>query len=772
MIENKTMRMVRNFEAALIPKDMMCNQDCWSKYETFQRSQIGPKGPLQSECMLLQQKAVVHVAAATKTHGSAVHSTLSTFSITMTDSIELSELGGSLMKRRSHATPESSQEFLNLEYEGDPSSSSPSSLNEDQPFQWKRPQLWKNKLSHFFVRMWQGPEVPMDFPPRPIESLRWLEEIPSKFRKRTTFSTRSTMLAIYLAIWLFLWVRTVFPYISQVPMVAGSDAQVISLTCDQADSFWKGKNSACGLNAESCPSVDTKKDVFIRCPALCDRGSWLYSLRAVGDQVVKYRGYFVGGGRVKNSGDTLSIPYRADSFPCGAAVHSGVISPIFGGCARLSYSSGSQDSFKATQGYYGVSDSINFDSVFPYSYFFKDLSTSVSHCYDPRFPLLLLNILMGIPVVFLASGVTFFWVISIVGFWTISLATDPPVLVDPYESETLYQLISVCLERFLPTCFILYFLWSVSVKRTFESVDSYMKLGTYDPEVQAAQTESANNFSVVTRLLLWYPLFWLGVLNNVTFDRLPVDRLTWHDLQVQPGALMTVMIVSLILIFCVVAQAYYVWLLGRFWKLLLVYGLIFGFLFLIANIPGLTLRIHHYIFGLVFIPGCGTRGRTAYAFQGILLGLFLSGVARWGYASIAETNISLLRGEPVGNLTPPEFFNIDSGTIYWREPDMSDASKVLLDELSDYTEVSILINDIEKFKGKNVGSLDFKQLFTDDKDFKHMLDSPENGAHEDTKVYLRIAKYSPQKKKYGDYSSASVLRLPSFNLTIGDLGLT
>ena len=34
---------------------------------------------------------------------------------------------------------------------------------------------------------------------------------------------------------------------------------------------------------------------------------------------------------------------------------------------------------------------------------------------------------------------------------------------------------------------------------------------------------------------------------------------------------------------------------------------------------------------MLLIPGCATRGRTALMFQGILLGLFLSGAARWGW---------------------------------------------------------------------------------------------------------------------------------------------
>ena len=58
----------------------------------------------------------------------------------------------------------------------------------------------------------------------------------------------------------------------------------------------------------------------------------------------------------------ITNPYRADSYPCGAGVHAGVISPFWGGCARMSYESGEQSYFKASKGYYGVSDSIEFSS--------------------------------------------------------------------------------------------------------------------------------------------------------------------------------------------------------------------------------------------------------------------------------------------------------------------------------------------------------------------------------------------------------------------------
>ena len=691
----------------------------------------------------------------------------------MTDLIELSELGGSLMKRRSHSTQDS---LLDAPHDGleNMDADAQSSLGTLTSPRWQSTALRKEKIKRFFIVAWEGPIHPIDNPPKPIGCLLWLESLPLVFRQKTTASARRIMLGIYLLIWLAVWTRIQLPYLSQPPEVSGLDTEVISLTCEQSDMFWKGKNAACGLNAENCPSLDTKEDIFIRCPALCDRGSWLYSLRAIGDQVVKYRGYFVGGGETAGNEERLSHPYRADSFPCGAAVHSGIVSPFFGGCARISYSSGAQTYFKDTKGHYGVSDSIKFDTFFPYSFFFKGLSAKVTQCYDPRFPILLLNIFMGMPIVFFGSGVTFFWIMSIVGYWTIAFATDPPVLVDPHDKETFFQLISVGLERFLPTAFVLHFLWVVSVKQTFGSLHDYVKLRISEDEERGPRGENSSNYSTVTRLILWYPFFWLGVLNNVTFDRLPVDRLTWHDLQVQPGALLTVLIVALVLVFCIIAQAYYVWLLGRFWKLILVYGVMFMSLILIANIPGLTLRIHHYIFGLMFIPGCATRGRTAYAFQGILLGFFLSGVSRWGYASIAETDISLLRGEPIGKLKPPEIFSVNAGVVYWNEPSFPDDSDMPSRLLEDYSDISVLINDIERYRGKNIGSLNITQLIENNTDLgdlvRKSMEFLAPGA--EIPLYLRIAKYSPQKKSLGDYSSASTLLLPSYNLTIGELGIT
>lgn len=620
-----------------------------------------------------------------------------------------------------------------------------------------------SKWSKYLNLIWRGPEIPRDPPIPPLRRFPYLESLPLRFQALVARGTRIACLFVYLSLWLLLWARLVLPYLTQPPSGDGR-TEIYLLTCDGAYDFWRGKNAACGMFAKDCPASSLPSDVIIRCPALCDRGSWLYSSRAVGESIVKYRGYFIGGGAMeKSDAGVLSRPYRADSFPCGAAVHLGVVSPFFGGCARVSYESGSQKTFPSTSGFYGVSPSINFASFFPKSFVFKSIGEQISRCYDPRLPVLLLNLILGVPVVFLALSSVFFWVMSTVGFWTIVSATDPPVLVEPNDPETFYWLISVGLERFLPTCFVLYFLWLVSVKHTFSRDESYSELPQHDAE----QMESlpfglfGSPTSFLARLYLWYPSFWLGVLNNVTFDRLPVDRMTWHDIRTQPGALLVFLTLGPVVFCCIFLQAYHVWLLGRFKTLLPIYVGMLCVLVGLANIPGLSLRIHHYVVGLLLIPGCLTRGRPAYFFQGILLGLFLSGVARWGFASIAETDFSLLRGEPLGKILAPQDLTFGRHLLTWQKSQSSD----------DFTDVSLLVNDIEYYRGPDYGLLNMTLIIEESTDLRR-FGTGMSSNDEPVPIYLRLARFSPTKKKLSDYTRAAILYLPTYDFKPPPPGIT
>lgn len=629
----------------------------------------------------------------------------------------------------------------------------------------------KGKLKQFFYKLWNGPTVPEDNPPRRIQVFLKMEEFPERFNKGISKALRITGLILYLSLWFLVCYRILLPYMTIPPGMSNNpDVTVIPLSCQSQSHFWRGKNAACGLNGELCPSFDgDKKEIIFRCPALCDRSSWTYSLIPIGDQRIKYRGYFVGGGEDPDShAEILTKPYRADSYPCGAAVHAGVVSPFFGGCARISYSNNGELYFPSASGHYGVGESIPFLSFFQSSYFFKKLvsgagsSGGFSHCYDPRLLVLVINIILGLPIVYLASGATMFWIINFVGFWTICLATDPPYTVNASDHDSFANLLSIGLERFLPSSFILYVLWHSSTKRT---------LSDPPPDIDAKP-------SPLSRLILWYPLFWLGVLNNITFDRLPVDRLTILDLKEQAGALIAVTSIITTIGTCAIIQAYKIWLSGRFRKYLVIYvSFILGLVFL-GQLPGLTLRIHHYILAMLLIPGCATRGRTALAFQGILLGLFLSGSSRWGLASIAETVDSLKRDDPRGKILPPEFtgFNVTSGILNWKFADDSSMSSIEKTINSKFNGVSLLINDIERYVDERRESLNLIDLFKKSTDLK---DSIKNALYQGYKdkdgnilMYLRIGKKVLGSEVYSDFSNAGILKWPSGEFTKPQPGVT
>ncbi|CCH43751.1 putative membrane protein [Wickerhamomyces ciferrii] len=617
-----------------------------------------------------------------------------------------------------------------------------------------RPIYSDNKFIKFWQKVWYGPEYPSDDPPSFNSAF---EQYPKIFRHRYSHKTRLLLLIGYCFLWFVLIYSILNPNLTSPPTIKGKRQSIISLSCNGQEYFWKGKNAKCGLNGELCAPFEDR-EAIVRCPALCDRGGWTYSSTPVGDRMVKYTGYTIGGGykQPENGDDTLTYPYRADSFTCGSAVHAGILSPFFGGCVKVSFV-GSQLNFNSTMGNYGTDFSVPFPSFFPSSYVFKMLPEGISGCYDPRILILFANILLGLPIVYLADGLATFWIVNLVGYWTLLLSLDPPLIVDPEDPSSVHELFSVGFQRMLPMCFVLYTLWKSAAKRTFSEPSSPL-----------------------AKVCLWYPLFWLGLCNSITFDRLPVDRLTPQDLKEQPGGLIAVLsIVSTILV-CAVIQAYKLWKSGRFQKYFKIYITFILGVFTLAMLPGLSLRIHHYILALLLIPGCATKGLTAYMFQGILLGLFLSGVAKWDFASILETQRSLLRDEAGGNLAPPAFSkNIENGIVSWI--DHNSTSSLLAngqsippkDQLLGY---SLLINDIERYVG-NETMIDLSNLIGDNKSLKELVDkslednTDENG---DITLFLRLAKstLSHSGGRRGDYTRAGTLKWPSGNWTAPPEGLS
>ncbi|KMU92531.1 LCCL domain-containing protein [Coccidioides immitis H538.4] len=128
---------------------------------------------------------------------------------------------------------------------------------------------------------------------------------------------------------------------------------------------------------------------------------------------------------------------------------------------------------------------------------------------------------------------------------------------------------------------------------------------------------------------------------------------------------------------------------GRLLNFLKLYALIGSVLLVLLAIPHMHLRLHHYIIALLLLPGTATQTRPTLLYQGFLVGLFINGVARWGFASILETSIELLSNAQMNSPLP-----------YIPEPTITNNSITF--SFSNLTAgfggISVLVNDVERYR--------------------------------------------------------------------------
>lgn len=593
-----------------------------------------------------------------------------------------------------------------------------------------------------------GPRFPANDPAPRIGWLGRLESIPDWFNTKFTHVQKVALLICYLVFWGGLVYQLMIPYLIIPPYVTSEEQlPVITLGCEYSG-LWAGKNQRCGLNGTRCPEVhDLESDFIIRCPALCHLAKQ-YSLMPIGDQRIRYRPFVVGGGddvTVKvDDENQLTNPYRGDSIPCVAAAHAGLTSPLRGGCVRVSFKLGPQMGFSSARGHQGTGELIAFDSYFPSSFYFKRMGDAkVAYANDPRFSILAVNILFGIPIVVLGLAAVVFWTMSTVSFWLILFSEDPITDINPSNPEYFGKMVSKGCERYLPTCFILFVLYKYSVGITL------------------GKPADGPSISLMSRLLLWYPAFWIGALNNITFDALPIDRLSVDAITAQPGGVLSVMF---LLVFGLIGggfQAYRIWKTGKFWTYLKFYLLLLAFLLVLVAIPGVKFHLHHYILGILLLPACATRNRTGLFFSGLLLGMFISGASRWGLDLILETAAQWAREDPIGLIIPPIITNYTDGYLHWDGP-TNQFSPLAVGNVRSFEGVSLLINDIEMWRGNHTLAVELAPL----------LPRLVRDANEALPIYLRMARFDLSLPLFLDYSNAAVLQWPSGNLTVPVPGLT
>lgn len=467
------------------------------------------------------------------------------------------------------------------------------------------------------------------------------------------------------------------------------------------DRFWDDGNG-CGLNGDLCRPFANSSMPF-RCPANCKRVQ-LLNPHAVGDKSINYRPLVIGGPTDEEK-TLANTYYRADSFICGSAIHAGFINDASGGCGVLS-TVGEKSGYKSSKN--GHISSVAFDSYFPKSFTFLD--GTAAKCRDLRWPLLAVSLTFTILLsLFTTSPAVFFPSVFMGIFFHVALASDPPNLTD------YYAIVSIALSRFLPASFCMFVIYKFCVY----------------PQHKGLRAQ-------VEKTVLWLGGCWVGALNNYTFDKIPIERLTPHDIQNQPGAIPALIIIVLILFTIALGQAWALRVEGRLPRYLAVYGIFVGTILSLVAIPKMNVRIHHYILGLLLSPGTSMQNRPSLLFQGILVGLFINGVARWGFASILQTPSELRGDASIGSLLPVITAPIIHSNI-GRAIKANITFEWALPFPKEFDGLSILVNDVERYRGyEDAGQKSFTWV-------RHL-----DGLNE----YFRFAYMSGSSR--GDYTKAGV----------------
>ena len=514
-------------------------------------------------------------------------------------------------------------------------------------FHWKWVPLPLRNAARFLASWSKGPDPPQIQKITPI--FPSIQEAPLKLVDR--YLPKRKHQAAVLAFVFFSWILT-FSLILHHSATSGNiRGYGTSQNIWCGASYWAGGNG-CGLDGNTCRPFDNATFAF-RCPANCGRTKVL-NPRAVGDQEINYRSFVIGGPK-----DDSERIYRGDSFICQAAIHAGIVSNEKGGCGVVALA-GKHDNFPSTSGH-GIT-SIGFDSSFPKSFTFVSGLSARCGAKDLRWPLLAVTVIFtALLSLFCSSPAVFFASVFPMLFIYVSMVSDPPNLYG-YPS-----LSSLAIGRFLPAAFVGYVIYRYCVK----------------PQLSGLTAQ-------VEKTVLWLGGAWIGSLNNYTFDFIPIQRLTPHDLSAQPGARLALVIIVLLIFAITLGQIWYLRLEGRFRRYLVLYAIMGGLLTVCLVIPQLSLRIHHYVLALLLLPGTGIQTRPSLLYQGILVGLFVNGIARWGFDSLMQTPESLRGGDSqldslLPNITAPIIgaANITFGWAFPPEP---------------YDGLSVLVNDVERHR--------------------------------------------------------------------------
>ncbi|TVY84055.1 Uncharacterized protein LSUE1_G002689 [Lachnellula suecica] len=531
------------------------------------------------------------------------------------------------------------------------------------------------RVSKAAARWAKGPDPPHIHTITPL--FPFIQEYPLRLMDHF-FPKRRQRIFILIALY-FIWILTFSLVMRESTFATEVEGWGAPGNIGCTNTYWVAGNQ-CGINGNDCRPFNGSGFAF-RCPADC-ASTWILNPRAVGAKEVIYQPLVIGG--PEKDGDTPI--YRSDSFICGSAIHGGIISDAVGGCGVVSLV-GEHHNYPSSDRH-GIK-SVGFDSGFPSSFTFH--SGTSCEAKDPRWQLLFVSLTFTVIIsLFTASPGVFYFTTFTGLFFHVGMASDPPW----HSSKT--DLFSNILGKFLPGVFCAFVIYQyICVRRSLTGL--------------TAQFE---------KTILWLGGCWVGALSNYTLDWIPIQRLHADDLKQQPGAILSLVIIVCLIALIVVSQVFFFRREGRLIRYLGIYGTFIAAILLSLVLPGLSLRIHHYILALLFLPGTSMQTRPSLIYQGLLVGLFINGIARWGFDSVLQTPDSL-QGDaqhhsklPV--ISPPSISlseNISTIAFSWLPPP------------DPFDGISVLVNDVERFRGYTDEGFSSDKQFTWSKDPK--VEEPE-----------------------------------------------
>ncbi|EPQ30269.1 uncharacterized protein PFL1_02385 [Pseudozyma flocculosa PF-1] len=422
--------------------------------------------------------------------------------------------------------------------------------------------------------------------------------------------------------------------------------------------YWL-RNGGCGLDGQDCSPFSTPADsagVAFRCPSGCS-GVTLLNPRTVGDEQVNYVPLVVGGGDEAKT-------YRSDSFVCAAAIHAGVIRESEGGAGSVRLVGAWSGYANSTSN--GI-ESVGFDGTFPSSFRFEATSEAVD-CTDRRWRLYALDVVLSafVGLVLRPKRMVWFWTLACLGFWHVNMASEPRDYPPP---------VGEAVGDLLPYLFGCYVIWRVAVRYVW-------------PAFEGLPLEGG-----VGTLGLW----WVGVLMNVVFAGVPLQRLTAHDIGQQPGAVTALVVIVVVVLALAVHQVLVIRRMGYLPKYLVLYLVGAALVGLAAAVPGETLRMHHYIIALVLVPACAFPTRLSLLATAFLLGMYTNGIARWGFDGLLQ-DVATVRGDATGGTGQPRFLTNSTGwpraggVVEWAGLEGDE-------ERGQWSGFNLLVDDVLRYQG-------------------------------------------------------------------------